>query len=136
MSVQMKSVLIYIGGVVTGIVLTIGFLLVVAMVRANNGGINDDIVLFEQPQQEIKAKSFRIFQVLPNGCALAHAEETDSSDVGYMTVLFLADEGYSYYDEQVLHVPAGQRARQIGAFRYTTRNDFVKTVPVVGFLAK
>lgn len=50
----------------------------------------DKIVIFDKPQQELKEKVFDVFQVLPNGNALANSEpRIDSPSI---VALFLANE--------------------------------------------
>lgn len=95
MSTRTKSILIYVGGIVTGIILTFTFFFFVALGNANGTPSNENVVLFEKPQQEINVKLFEVMQVLPDGSALATVE--DISNIG-MVVLFLADEEISYYD--------------------------------------
>lgn len=89
--------------------------------------------MLDEPQQEIKAKSFEVMQVLPDGSALATVE--DYSNFG-MVVMFLAEKGTSYYDDQKIDVPAGKRVMQIGTYKYMTRSEMEKTVPVVEILDK
>lgn len=129
-----KSILIFVGGVVTGIVLTIVVLFAIARSQANNGSTNDDIVMFEKPQDVITAKKFEIMQVLPDGTALATVE-TDYDDYNMdnigVIVLFLPKEGSAFYDRQVIKVPEGKCVRQVGTYRYMTRQEMEKTVPVV-----
>ncbi|MDM8209210.1 MULTISPECIES: hypothetical protein [Bacteroidaceae] len=67
-------------------------------------------------------------QVLPDGSALATVE--DISNIG-MVVLFLANKGISYYDDQKINVPIGKRVMQIGTYKYMTRSEMEKTVPIV-----
>ncbi len=66
--------------------------------------------------------------MLPDGSALATVE--DISNIG-MVVLFLTDEGVSYYDDQKINVPTGKRVMQIGTYKYMTRSEMEKTVPIV-----
>ena len=123
MTTRTKSILIYMGGIVTGIILTFVFFFLIALSKSDK-----DIVLFENPQQEIKAKLFEVIQVLPDGSALATVE--DRSNFG-MVVMFLADKGASYYDDQKIEVPSDKRVIQIGTYKYTTRNEIEKTVPII-----
>lgn len=106
MSTRTKSILIYVGGIVTGIILTFAFFFFVALGNSNGTPSDKNVVLFEKPQQEINVKSFEVMQVLPDGSALATVE--DISNIG-MVVLFLADEEVSYYDDQKINVPTGKR---------------------------
>jgi hypothetical protein len=96
MTTRTKSALIYVGGIITGVILTFVFFFVVALGNTNNSS-KDNIVMFDEPQQEIKAKSFEVMQVLSDGNALATVE--DISNYG-MVVMFLAEKGASYYDDQ------------------------------------
>lgn len=132
MNTRTKSILIYVGGIVTGIIFTFAFLYFLAS-KNTNGGYSDNIVLFEKPQQKINVKSFEIMQVFPNGNALATVE--DFSNLG-MVVLFLADNETPYYDDQKINVPTGKCVRQIGTYKYNTASDFEKTVPVIKIMDK
>mgnify|MGYP000697215852 FL=1 len=127
MNTRTKSVLIYIGGIVTGIILTFVILLFVAKSNSDNPS-NDNMIIFEQPQQKIDAKSFEVMQVLPDGNALATVESNESFG---MIVMLLANKNATYYDNQKIEVPTGKCARQIGTYRYMTRNNIEKTVPII-----
>ena len=122
MTARTKSILTVLSGLVTGVVLT----LVVSTIISSASSSDDELVIFDQPGQEIEAEYFWVMQVFPDGDALAMVMPS----VGTI-VLLLADETTSYYDDQRIHVPAGKRAVQIGTYRYVTPRDFVKTVPVV-----
>ena len=117
------------GGVITGLVLT--FVLAFMVTYQRNSMPFNDIVMFEKPQQEIKVTSFKVMQVLPNGNALASVEDRDNFG---MIVLFLAEEGTSFYDKQKIDVPSGKKVMQIGTYKYVTRKDIEKTVPIVNIL--
>lgn len=127
MNTRTKSVLIYIGGIVTGIILTFVILLFVAKSNSDNPS-NDNMIIFEQPQQIIDAKSFEVLQVLPDGNALATVESPENFG---MIVMFRAKGNASYYDDQKIEIPTGKCARQIGTYRYMTRNNIEKTVPII-----
>lgn len=127
MNTRTKSVLIYIGGIVTGIILTFVILLFVAKSNSDNPS-NDNMIIFEQPQQKIDAKSFEVLQVLPDGNALATVESNENFG---MIVMFRAKGNASYYDDQKIEIPTGKCARQIGTYRYMTRNNIEKTVPII-----
>ncbi len=127
MNTRTKSVLIYIGGIVTGIILTFVILLFVAKSNSDNPS-NDNMIIFEQPQQKIDAKSFEVLQVLPDGNALATVESNENFG---MIVMLIANKNATYYDNQKIEVPTGKCARQIGTYRYMTRNNIEKTVPII-----
>ncbi len=89
----------------------------------------DKIVIFDKPQQELKEKVFDVFQVLPNGNALANSEpRIDSPSI---VALFLANEKMPFYDAQRITVPSGKRIVQIGIYKYYTDKGIEKTVPVL-----
>ena len=87
MTQRTKLIITYLGGVITGLVLT--FVLAFMVTYQRNSMPFNDIVMFEKPQQEIKVTSFKVMQVLPNGNALASVEDRDNFG---MIVLFLAEE--------------------------------------------
>lgn len=132
MSMRIKFILTYVGGIITGIVLTFVFAFMVTY-QGNSSPLDNDIVMFEKPLQEIKVKSFEVMQVLPDGSALARVEDMDNFG---MIVLFLADKGTSYYDDQKIDVPSGKKVMQVGTYKYVTRSEMEKTVPVVEILDK
>lgn len=131
----MKKALIFIGGVVTGVILTFVVLVVIG-VAANGGSVaNNNYVMFEQEGNVISTNSFEVFQVLDSGDALANEIE-DYGVASGVTVLFLAEDGASYYDDQVIEIPTGKCVRQLGTYKYPTKSGFEKTVPVVGIRNK
>ena len=138
MSTRLKFVLTYVAGIVTGIILVFAFSFYVTM-NHNNSDASDDagVELFNNPKQEIKAEEFKVMQVLPNGSALAAYDKIDHDDDApeYGTVvLFQASGVTSFYDDQIITLPKGKHFRQIGTYRYETRNGVEKTVPVIGIL--
>ena len=130
----MKNVLIYLAGFISGIVFLIVIALFVNDTSADNGV--EGLTVFEQPADVIPSSSFEVFQVVQNGNALAHMGELKSYGTGYtyfgMVVLLLTDENTHYYDDQIVNVPKGKCAMQIGTYQYETKDGY-KTVPVVGF---
>jgi hypothetical protein len=124
MTTRTKSILIYVGGILTGIVLTF---VALTMIGA---AVHKDAIRFNEPQQEIEATSFQVFQVLDDGSALAMAQ--GSSSYG-LVVMLCAETGLAYYDEQKIDVPYGKRAMQVGTYKYKTHNGMERTVPIVGF---
>lgn len=128
MSTRVKSILIYVGGIFTGIIIMCVLSLCVAKHNADGG-----LVIFEQPGQKIELTELKIIQVLNNESALA----TGNDLLNYGTVfLLLPKDGVSYYDDQKITVPSGKFARQIGTYRYISKNDVEKTVPVIDFYDK
>lgn len=153
-----KSIFIYIGGIFTGILLTLIFAFAAARDYSKKGpsypendGIttpqneeDPDLTLFDSPKDVIPIKQFEVMQVIPNGSALATADfdyndmasANESLNYDGTIVMFLARKGESFYDQQKIKVPKGKVLRQIGVYRYITRNEMEKTVPVVDFFDK
>lgn len=131
----MKKGLIFFFGLITGCVLTIAVLFYVGKVNGASG--DSGLTLYEQPVGTINSYSFEVLQVLPNGNALAYTEDPDRRD-SYTSpvVLLLADESSHYYDEQIVKVPKGKSARQVGTYQYETNGGMHRTVPVVRIMDK
>ncbi len=53
-----------------------------------------------------------------------------------VTCLLFNEDGKYYYDEEIVKVPQGKVARQIGVFQYESRAEMEKTVPVVEIMDK
>lgn len=97
------------------------------------------VQMFDAPKQEIKAGEFKIFQVLSDGSALASYDELISKKdcIAYGTVvLFPASDEVSYYDDQKITLPKGKCFKQIGTYRYMTKDGEEKTVPVIDIYDK
>lgn len=124
----MKNILIFTAGIVTGAVLMIFIFLVFASNFSHN-----DMNLFENEGECISENSFEVFQVLDSGDALANEiEEKYSTSLHTgLVVLFLHENGKSYYDDQIIKIPSGKCVKQIGVYKYPTKDGFEKTVPIV-----
>ena len=80
------------------------------------------------PQQNLK-----FFRFFGDG-ALANCEEKGHS-TSFFTgpVVYIVTDGQNlFYDDQVIEVPKGKKAMQIGTFRYETKLG-EKVVPVIKF---
>lgn len=124
----MKKTWVFIVGVITGIVLTVLFATVsYVSSTSSNSGLN----MFEEPGEcLISRSSLKIFQVLEPTAALAMIKDDFSSGA----YLLVNNEGKSYYDDQVIKLPTGKCFKQIGTYQYLTKDDRLKTVPVVQIL--
>lgn len=132
----MKKGLVFFLGVITGVILTFG---VSFFLYSEEAGVDNDISMFAAPGETMNLKSFEIMQVLPNGYALSYSSEKAKSQYtlyGDPIVLFMPVEGTSYYDNQIIEVPAKKVVRQVGTFRYKSGAGLDKTVPVVQFFDK
>lgn len=128
----MKNTLIFLGGVVAGVLLTILFTFVTSEQREAPAVEDDGITMFEQPGDIINETGFEVIQALEQGAALAK-----SSKKGRWTVYLLVnDEGKYYYDDEKVKVPSGKVARHVGIYQYEANNGWPKTVPIVKFMEK
>jgi len=116
---------------VAGGILTIIILAMIANAQLNEPktGIN----LADKPIEFTSANKFEVFQVLSDG-ALANCEEKSYSLSLFIgpVVFILADGQNQFYDKQVISIPKGKKAMQIGTYRYTSKLG-EKTVPVIKF---
>jgi hypothetical protein len=91
-----------------------------------------------EPGERIEAVSFKVFQVLDKDAALVMVKSSASEfDYYEGAVYYLTNkEGKFYYDDEIIKVPEGAEARTIGYYRYKTRYNFEKTVPVIMLMRK
>lgn len=128
----MKKWAIFGGGIITGVILTMLFLFVLA-----KGKQNDDFKLFEKPGEEINVNAFKVFQVLDDGVALVHGKSNEKYDIyGGPVYLLINDEGSYYTDDEIVEVPEGKVVRKVGVYHYQTNMEFDKTVSVIEIMDK
>ena len=120
----MKKWIVFVLGVVSGIV----FLFLVLLIIGKTYATNDGMTYFEKPGKCISTKDFEVMQVVGEGYALAREKK---GYVGGILVLVTNENGELYYDDQVIKVPEGKCMRQIGVYEYQTRMETTKTVPIV-----
>ena len=130
----MKKKWVYILGILTGVVLTFIVLFIIAKAT---GGANNGMTFFDKPGQVMKESSYKVFQSLGEGYALANGSNNKGYDLYLgLTVLLYNENGEAYYDDQIITAPKGKCFRQIGIYRYPTRMDVEKTVPIVMLMDK
>ena len=105
----MKNILIFTAGIVTGAVLMI----FISLVFASNFSHNDMNLLANEIEEKYSTS-------LHTG----------------LVVLFLHENGKSYYDDQIIKIPSGKCVKQIGVYKYPTKDGFEKTVPIVDIRKK
>jgi hypothetical protein len=134
----MKKGLIFFLGMITGVLLFVFVAMLFMLPNSQETGEDDNISLFATPGETMNLKSFEIMQVLPNGSALANSSEkakTQYTYYGSPIVLFPAQEGTEYYDDQIIEVPAKKVVRPVGTYKYKSAVGD-KTVPIVKFFDK
>lgn len=134
----MKKWLIFGGGVLTGVVLTYLFAFIFFAGRSDS---DDGTTWFEKPGDVIEVKAFEVFQVLGEDAALVNGQSREDLDIGidvYTGAVYLLTnkDGKYYYDDEVVRVPEGKVARQVGIYRYQTESKFEKTVPIIQIMSK
>ena len=136
----MKKIWVYLLGVLTGIVVTIIVLMIIAVaVNAKNDpstGMTKGMSFFEQPGDVIESSSVKVFQALGNGAALAMCKGDGTYIHSGPNVLLYNEQGTPYYDDQVVEAPRGKCFKQVGIYRYPTKSGMDKTVPIVMLLER
>ena len=119
----MKKWLIYVLGIITGVILTFAFAFCVNL--SNNLGIIG-LEMFEEPGDYMEYSQFKVFQVVESGCALAHA------DGSFGTIVFIIPNiKQQFYDGQEIVLKSDQRAQHVGIYKYNTKMEIEKTVPAI-----
>lgn len=126
---MIKNILIFLSGMLTMFVITAVF----AFIQNTQAVLPSGLTVFEQPGSCINSKQIKIFQTLEQNMALAHAltKPNEIFDENRTLVLILGDENTHYYDDQKIDIPKGLCAKQIGTYKYKTKEDLYKTVPAV-----
>lgn len=128
----MKKILIYLFGILSGVALTF-----FASYLINKTKISG-ITFFDEPGEIITVQNlfggteivngFEVFQTLGDGVALAKGDDLYSYD---LIVLLWNDKGEPYYDNQDVIAPKGKCFRQIGIYKYKSKDKMHRTIPVV-----
>lgn len=141
----MKKWLIFIGGVLTGVVLTILFIsfFIVKALKTNQIENKTGTTFFEQPGDILNVNSLKVFQVISQDAALTHGKplinKYNDPDLDYLSgpiYLLINDDGKYYYDDEIINVPENKVARQVGVYQYQTQSEFEKTVPIIKIMDK
>ena len=139
----MKSWGLFIAGVITGIIL-MGFINILK-ISSNNEETkgteivseqDDGITWFEEPGDVVEVKSFKAFQVLAKDAALVQGESKYSGVYTGIVYLLINKEGKLYYDDEIVNVPKGSIVRQMGIYQYPTKDNMIKTVPIIRIMEK
>ncbi len=131
----MKNFLIYLAGLVSGVILTF---IVALVINSSTTPSNDGLTMFEERGEMMQEKSFKIFQSLDANHALAMGKDEDSySDLYFgITVMIIGDEDTHFYDDQIINTSSTKRFYQVGTYKYQTKSENWKTVPVIMLLDK
>jgi hypothetical protein len=161
----MKKLVIFIGGIVCGVLI---LLVIQDTIQYNRSNTNDTEELvgdtfieevkeedtgresnasftsaaeIEIPGEIIREKSFKVFQVFHQYLALVHGKDEYGGYTGtvYMLkrdMMDIATIKSPFYDEQIVNVPKGKVVRLFGTSQYPTRGGYIKTVPIIKIVDK
>jgi hypothetical protein len=114
-------------GMLSGVVLTIVALVVIAFVRQKNNE-DDAIQRLEKPvsYENKKKTSFKVFQVIGEDAALAKEISDKELDMYLGNTVVLI--GKDFYSDQVITIKNPQRT---GTYSYTNNGGMPMTVPII-----
>lgn len=92
------------------------------------------ITVFSDNDNCISSREFQVLQALNNGGALAY-ECTFWDGCSYQNQVVYLDwqPNVDYYDNMMVKVPANKCAVMDGVYKYTNKQDTLKTVPIIKF---
>lgn len=124
----------YILGILTGFVLTVGISFIIAKTQ-NSGSNSNGISMFEERGQAMTESSFKIFQTLDDTHALANGISNEEYGWYYgMTVMIIGNENDHFYDDQIIKKTSNKKFYQVGTYKYQTKSEDFKTVPIIALL--
>ena len=114
-------------GMLSGVVLTIVALVVIAFVRQKNNE-DDAIQRLEKPvsYEDKKITSFKVFQVIGEDAALAKEISDKELDMYLGNTVVLI--GKDFYSDQVITI---KNPKRIGIYSYTNNGGMPMTVPII-----
>ena len=114
-------------GMLSGVVLTIVALVVIAFVRQKNNE-DDAIQRLEKPvsYENKKITSFKVFQVIGEDAALAKEISDKELDMYLGNTVVLV--GKDFYSDQVITI---KNPKRTGTYSYTNNGGMPKTVPII-----
>ena len=128
-----KNILIFVAGIITGVVLTFAVAYAIS-----NGNTPEETYTTEQEikylENEInyegkKSTSFKVFQVLDN-CALANefSEQIGQHSLYYGKIVLLKGNNTAFYSDKEIRV---KKPIQVGLYSYMNNIGEQMTVPVI-----
>ncbi len=129
-----KRIVIFILGVISGFLCTC---LLAAGVSKNDMEVNEA----QQPSEFTIASRFMVFQVVEGGALALCMDSESNSEFDFNLpsptdpVVYIVAEGSNqFYDDQIIEVPKGKKAMNIGTLRYRTKES-EKVVPMIKFVS-
>ena len=144
----MNKWLFFIGGILFGIALAVVFSLLINSKEQTNPDGNtptprekettktpEGVTYFDEPGEIMNAKSYKVFQVVFDNGALVREPAEYGLYLGKVSLMVDSEEKY-YYDDEIINVPQDKVVRQIGIYRYRTKNKTVKAVPIIMIMGR
>ena len=147
----MNKWLYFAGGLLAGIILTIVISFAINRYNSSPSTANEDnnteeeenegrnkpegVTFFDEPGDIINERHFRVIQVLTDDAALVMGETSEDDFLGTVFAITNGDGKY-YYDNEQIKVPKGKVVRQIGIYKYPTKKERIKTVPIIAIRDK
>ena len=143
----MSKGLTYFLGILTGVLLTLGFFAVKSYTSKDktdgdvkteeSAKLPDGVTMLDETVPFNEAKNFQILQVVFEDAALAQSEKkmqyTGSTYYTDPVVLIVADQKNTFYDDQIVKAPKDCKVVQVGTYNYQTKMGW-KTVPIIRFV--
>ena len=134
MTPLVKDILLRILGIAIGIVIALLVALCMGKIGPNKKNIMSGATFFDQPGEVVDVPAFKVLQPIKNKAALVSAKSGDHQTYGEMffgdVYLMYSDTNRVYQDNEIIRVPEGKLARQIGTFDYEAKAG-PRTVPII-----
>lgn len=125
----MNRGLIFFLGIISGAILTVAAVFIINMSSSDDG-----ITMFNERGEMMDVTSYRIIQTIDSNHGLAVGVEDFFSLLN--PVLVLGNKDSHFYDGMEVTAGSNTRFYQVGTYRYMTKADDWKTVPVVALMTK
>lgn len=123
----MKKGIVYILGIITGVILTF----VISFFFAGKGE-SKGVSYYDEPGEILSFRSVTTFQALSLGSALVR--QTGHTNFNDQIYLLQLKEERALYDGETIKAPAGSVFRVIGVYSYETNGGMGRTVPVIAIM--
>lgn len=136
---NMKNFFIFLSGFIVGMLtlVIIGVCLQEEDSSETDSSSLPGATFFEEPGNTICESTFKIYQVLVPGCALAYEDKDDIFYLGERSLfLIIAGERKDFYDGMRVKMPKNKCLKQIGVYSYDSKAEVQMTVPIVKFMDK
>lgn len=108
-------------------------LLISACTNIPQVDVLDNIEKSERNKACMDMVRFKVLQVFADGYALAYECNDGKFCYNNTIVLLTPQPGVYYYDDMLVNIPEEKCAIQDGVYRYETKNESIKTVPIIQY---